>query len=255
MLKTKVEGVKHLFRSYLAAAPHVMYSMTLSLVIDPRKSQHFIHRTLDAIDVSRCDLVIGSSSITEIIKTPLQVGGDEILITAPYYLNESSDTRNLLELSALAYLVRTFSAPTIFEIGTFVGRTTRLFAQNAQGDAKIFTLDLPQDHVRHQIGRDFKGIIDSVKIQQLFGDSKAFDFSCYHGSCDFVWIDGNHDYPFVKSDTQNAFKLVKPGGWIGWHDYHQTASWSGVTRTIRELKKSYPAIRHIKGTTTVLLQC
>jgi len=36
---------------------------------------------------------------------------------------------------------------------------------------------------------------------------------------DFVYIDGNHGYDFVMRDIKNYFRLVRPGGWIGGHDY------------------------------------
>ena len=39
------------------------------------------------------------------------------------------------------------------------------------------------------------------------------------GSLDFVYIDGNHAYSYVKRDIANYSKLVKPGGWVGGHDY------------------------------------
>lgn len=255
MLKTKIKGAKHLLRSYFSAVPHIAYCMSICLIIDPKKSQKFIHQTLDSIDLNRIDRVLGSVSITEMIPPSNSKESQEILISAPYYSEEGSDTRNIMELSALAYLVRMTSASIVFEIGTFIGRTTRLFAQNTLPDAKIITLDLPQEDVQHQIGRDYKAVTEVGKIKQLFGDSRTFDFTPYHGACDFVWVDGNHDYSFVKSDTENALKLVKPKGWIGWHDYHQSAHWSGVTKTIHELKKRYPDIRHIKGTTIALLQC
>lgn len=255
MLKTKIEGAKHLLRSYFAAVPRIAYCMSICLIIDPKKSQKFIHQVLDSIDLSRIDPVLGSVSITEMIPPSNSKESQEILISAPYYSEEGSDTRNIMELSVLAYLVRMTSASVVFEIGTFIGRTTRLFAQNTPPNAKIITLDLSQEDVKHQIGRDYKTVIEAGKIKQLYGDSRTFDFTPYHGICDFIWIDGNHDYSFVKSDTENALKLVKPGGWIGWHDYHQTARWSGVTKNIHELKKYYPGIRHIKNTTIALLQC
>ena len=36
---------------------------------------------------------------------------------------------------------------------------------------------------------------------------------------DFVYIDGNHSYEFVKMDIQNYFPKVRAGGVIGGHDY------------------------------------
>ena len=39
------------------------------------------------------------------------------------------------------------------------------------------------------------------------------------GSFDFVYIDGNHIYEFVKLDLKCWVPKVKRPGWIGGHDY------------------------------------
>jgi len=36
---------------------------------------------------------------------------------------------------------------------------------------------------------------------------------------DFVYIDGNHSYEYVKRDIGNYYRLVRPGGFVGGHDY------------------------------------
>ena len=36
---------------------------------------------------------------------------------------------------------------------------------------------------------------------------------------DFVWIDGNHQYEFVKSDIDLYWPKIKPGGLLCGHDY------------------------------------
>jgi cephalosporin hydroxylase len=35
---------------------------------------------------------------------------------------------------------------------------------------------------------------------------------------DFLFIDGNHEYEYIKSDFENYSKFVRPGGYIGFHD-------------------------------------
>ena len=49
----------------------------------------------------------------------------------------------------------------------------------------------------------------------------TFDYSPYHGRVDFVFIDGNHSIRYVASDTEQALKMLAPGGVILWHDYEQ----------------------------------
>lgn len=40
---------------------------------------------------------------------------------------------------------------------------------------------------------------------------------------DFVFIDGNHTYPYVKHDVETYWAKVKPGGFISGHDYNHAA--------------------------------
>jgi len=49
---------------------------------------------------------------------------------------------------------------------------------------------------------------------------------------DFVYIDGNHNYPFVKKDIDLYYPLVKKDGILGGHDY---LLWNGVHKAVDEL--------------------
>ena len=51
--------------------------------------------------------------------------------------------------------------------------------------------------------------MDSIKAAELYPDH----------SLDFVFIDGAHDYDFVKADIEAWLPKVKVGGYIGGHDY------------------------------------
>jgi len=242
----------HFFRTYMTAMPKILYRMGILPLINPKKSQHFIHQILNADDLETDDPVLGSINITDIF--PNHSDGIDINIIGSYYNKQSSDARILMELSSLAYLIKSLNPKMIFEMGTFVGRTTRLFAINSGSDCKIFTLDLPQIQVNHKIGEAFFNTKEAEKIIQLFGNSVTFDFSPWYGKCDFVWVDACHDYEYVVSDTDNALKICRPGGFIGFHDYRHTASWSGVTRTVRQIYAKFKNIRHLKGTTIALLK-
>ena len=37
---------------------------------------------------------------------------------------------------------------------------------------------------------------------------------------DFVYIDGNHNHPFVDNDIKNYYDKLKVGGLIGGHDFN-----------------------------------
>lgn len=40
------------------------------------------------------------------------------------------------------------------------------------------------------------------------------------GSLDFIFIDAGHSYAAVAADIRAWAPKVKPGGWVGGHDYH-----------------------------------
>jgi hypothetical protein len=50
-------------------------------------------------------------------------------------------------------------------------------------------------------------------------------------SIDLVYIDGPHDYDNVMQDIRDWLPRVKPGGWIGGHDY--CSDWPDVERAVR----------------------
>ena len=169
---------------------------------------------------------------------------------------------NVAELAVLNALCRTYVPKSIFEIGTFNGRTTLNLALNS--DARVFTLDLPgnssaampiaggdEKYIRLPVrGGHFQG--RGLPITQLIGDSARFDFSPWYGQIDLVFVDGAHDYGYVVNDTDVALRLLKPeGGVIIWHDY---GVWPGVTRALMELGERRPELRlmQVKDTSLVI---
>lgn len=65
-------------------------------------------------------------------------------------------------------------------------------------------------------------VMRTVDAAQMVGD----------GSLDFVFIDADHSYESVKEDIQHWAPKVRPGGWIGGHDYNK--KWPGVIRAVDE---------------------
>jgi hypothetical protein len=154
---------------------------------------------------------------------------------------------------------------SLFEIGTFDGRTTLNLAMNAPRHCRIYTLDLPPEVAtkyaiaageRHMIDKPMPGARyekyrrthpDAVaKISQLLGDSAVFDYAPYQPVCSLVFVDGSHAYDYALSDTRAALSLVNKGGAIIWHDY---GIWEGVTRALDELEqRDNLGIKNIRGT-------
>ena len=54
---------------------------------------------------------------------------------------------------------------------------------------------------------------------------------------DFVYIDGNHKYDYVKKDLELYFPLIKEDGLMAGHDYDEGNSNNGVKRAVNEFFK------------------
>jgi predicted O-methyltransferase YrrM len=87
----------------------------------------------------------------------------------------------------------------------------------------------------------------SHKIKQLYVDSANAELQNFRGKVDFVFVDGDHGYNYVKSDSESAFSMLTPSGVILWHDY--ASRWEDVTRFLREVANQQgKRIYHLQGT-------
>jgi predicted O-methyltransferase YrrM len=194
---------------------------------------------------------------------------------APLILHEvavAAGNTSILEQIVLARLTESTQPKTLFEFGTFDGRTSLNLIAHAPADAGLYTLDLPAGDLEQtkfsvEPGeKDFiaKSVIGgrigssayADRITQLYGDSGAFDFSPYFGTVDLVFVDASHAYDYVRCDTLTALKLLRPsGGTIAWHDYSR--DWPGVIRALNEFYRNdsrFRNLRKIDGTTLVILR-
>lgn len=244
-------------KKYVYALVSSLYMFTVGIA--SRRSRQMVHNVADYFgypnQTLRCTVPsVGADEITE--------PETEISLLEPEWV---SGNVTLFQMLVMMRIVREASPETIFEIGTFDGRTTLNFAANTKGSAAITTLDLPADQLdsaalpmdvgdREYIekpasGERFHGTAFEEKISQVFGDSATFDFSPYKGEIDLVFIDGSHSYEYVKSDTAAALDMLgEQGGWILWDDY---SVWPGVTQALNELYSSdsaFSGMRHVEGT-------
>jgi predicted O-methyltransferase YrrM len=174
---------------------------------------------------------------------------DEITVTIQHIQSDVIATP-LEQLACLAMITRAFEPRTIFEIGTFTGRTALNFAINSPKDCLVYTMDLPLDNrhaaaqdsgradseiIRHsETGRDYRGTEYEDKIQQLYADSQTFDFTSFEGQVDMVYIDGAHHYEAVCRDTRSALQMLRPGGHVLWDEFAMYGDYNDVTRAVRD---------------------
>jgi len=63
------------------------------------------------------------------------------------------------------------------------------------------------------------------------------------GYFDWVYIDGNHLYEFVRQDLELYYGKVKQGGWLTGDDYEGRGWWrDGVERAVTEFLSRHPEL-------------
>ena len=76
---------------------------------------------------------------------------------------------------------------------------------------------------------------NSHRIVWIFKKSQDVTFEeIPEDSLDFVYIDGNHHYHFVKTDLEMYWPRVKTGGLFAGHDYCGTIMSKQVSRAVNE---------------------
>src|SRR5262249_2827432 len=138
---------------------------------------------------------------------------------------------SLFEVFCLAAITRKMAPSVALEIGTYDGRSTMAIARNIPG--KVYTVNLGPDYMdlhpeeSHWIDIKLSRKVrsgeralppETERIVQIFSDSTKLDFNQF-GAVDLILIDGGHAYHVVKSDTENALRIInRERGVIIWHD-------------------------------------
>ncbi len=127
------------------------------------------------------------------------------------------------DMMLLAGLAEGIDDCRYFEIGTWRGESA---ASVAGRSFSCHTLHLTDEEMKrmdmhertilsHRLFSD--GLVNVVHLR---GDSRYYDYESLDHPFDLIFIDGDHHYDFVRSDTQKVFKhLVHERSIVVWHDY------------------------------------
>ena len=170
----------------------------------------------------------------------------------------------LLETFVMVAALRIVAARRVFEFGTYLGSTTLNLALNVPEGGEVFTLDLNDEQAAaatqhptdieftyaHVACRalDFVGSPVEDRVKVLSGDSTRFDFSAWADSIDLSFIDGGHDVPTARSDTENALRMARKErpSCIVWHDY-LNRDYPALTECLEQLSRQLN-IFHVEDT-------
>jgi len=126
------------------------------------------------------------------------------------------------------------------EIGVYKGENANRILSNLNIN-KLYLIDIYKPFTRHKEEADYSHLkqiaIDNLssfsnKISWIYKKSEDAVNSLPDNSFDFVYIDGNHDYEYVKKDIELYFPKIKSGGVMGGHDFRSTHL--GVIRAVSE---------------------
>lgn len=122
------------------------------------------------------------------------------------------------ELMLMSSAVVGFKPQCIFEWGTHIGKSARVFYETVKAfniPCEIHSVDLPEtaNHIEHpheKHGMLVKGIKE-VKLHRGDGISKSMEIyrSLNNVSCVLFLIDGDHSYESVKRELSTVIDLVK----------------------------------------------
>jgi len=164
------------------------------------------------------------------------------------------------EIAELLRILKSLKPRICLEIGTAGGGTLFLFAQVANPDATLISIDLP--------GGPFGGGYPAWKIP-LYKSFARYPTQRIHllrcnshdqetlemvrgtlGSrkLDFLFIDGDHSYEGVKRDFEMYSPLVRKGGIIAFHDIVSgpPENVGGVPEFWNDIKNKYKHLEIVK---------
>lgn len=155
------------------------------------------------------------------------------------------------EMAAIAAIAAAKQPRTILEFGTCHGFSSWHMRANAP-NAKIFTVDLPQDsgiagswddNLQTNMGRPFLPRDSNTRLIETDSRSWSPDLPA---RVDLCFIDAGHSYENVRNDTEKSFQVMNTDGIILWHDSTQTWDGYGVNRYLRDLRQNGRDVRLLK---------
>ena len=121
-----------------------------------------------------------------------------------------------------------------------------VYDESYYGKKKIVNQNI-MDERFHNVRKRFEKEIKNNQIIIKRGYSEEILKDFHNDSLDWVYIDGNHLYEFVKKDLELCFMKIKNGGYICGDDYNDGGWWKGgVKKAVDEFVSSNNKIKVIE---------
>lgn len=167
------------------------------------------------------------------------------------------------ELNLMVAAVCRFKPQQIFEWGTNIGKSARIFYETSRQfdiPLEIHSIDLPdnqthEEHPRSGRGKMVKGY-PGVTLYQADGLAKTIElYQCQPNNRTLVFIDGDHSYESVRRELSGIMNAM-PEAAILLHDTFYQSEESGYNigphRAVSEILASTPGKYRVMSTTTGL---
>lgn len=133
------------------------------------------------------------------------------------------------DMALLRALARRAGSPKgceYLELGTFRGATVAAVAEIAK---HVTTISLGRQQMLERgwhpnlVSSYMELVTDRTNLTEIQANTVGFNFKSLKKQFDLIFIDADHSYKAVVSDTKGAFSVLHPNGTIVWHDYsHDT---------------------------------
>jgi predicted O-methyltransferase YrrM len=124
------------------------------------------------------------------------------------------------------------------ELGSFIGESTNLLL----GYTNIEHIDCvdSSEYLISHFKKRHKKHIQENKCTIHHKTSHDFLTNIPQNYMDVVYIDGNHDYDFVKEDIELSFSKLQNDGFLCGHDYSpESNTFPGVIRAVDEFSQKH----------------
>ncbi len=132
----------------------------------------------------------------------------------------------------------------IVEIGSHLGGSTFVLStqlSDNNSSKKLYSID-PHSFMGVNTRQEYEKNLARFGLRNVIPiySTSNEQIKSFNDKIDFLFIDGNHTYPYVKEDLESWYNFVVDGGFVVLHDYNDFSVYKQQAEFIHE--KSYKDI-------------